>query len=193
MSPSKFRNGGQGLAICYATAECFLGFVVVAATDRGICAIEFGADPEALYAQLRRQFPKAEILAAGENFASTVGAVMRKLENPAESQALPLDIQGTAFQQRVWNALRDIGPGKTASYAEVARRIGHPKAARAVAAACRANPVAVVVPCHRVVGAEGDLRGYRWGVERKRELLRREQTTRSQAEPPLARGGAAAI
>ncbi len=176
MSPSDFKSGAPGVAIRYAVSQCFLGSVLVAATNKGICAIEFGADPEASYAQLRRQFPKAEIHAAGENFASTVGAVIAMLENPAESQDLPLDIQGTAFQQRVWSALRDVAAGQTASYAEIARRIGHPKAARAVAAACAANRLAVVVPCHRVVGADGVLGGYRWGVERKRELLRRERT-----------------
>ncbi len=174
MSPSKFQSGGQGLAIRYAVASCFLGSVLVAMTERGVCAIEFGDDAGMLAGDLRRRFPKAEIHEAGGDLKAAVAAVIRMLESPGQSLELPLDIQGTAFQQRVWNALRDIPPGKTAAYAEVAKRIGDPNASRAVAAACAANPLAVAVPCHRVVAARGGLGGYRWGVERKRELLRRE-------------------
>jgi AraC family transcriptional regulator of adaptative response/methylated-DNA-[protein]-cysteine methyltransferase len=174
MSPAKFRNGAPGQAIRYAIAKCYLGFVLVAATGKGICAIEFGDDRDALSAQLRDRFPKAEVRLADKDFASTVDAVVALLENPARGLNLPLDIQGTAFQQRVWSALQDIAPGQTAPYAEIAERIGSPAAARAVAAACASNRLAVAVPCHRVVRADGDVSGYRWGVDRKRELLRRE-------------------
>jgi len=174
MSPAKFRNGAPGLAIRYAIAKCYLGFVLVAATGKGICAIEFGDDRDALAAQLRDRFPRAEVRLADKDFASTVDAVVALLENPARGLNLPLDIQGTAFQQRVWSALQDIAPGQTVPYAEIAERIGSPTAARAVAAACASNRLAVAVPCHRVVRADGDVSGYRWGVDRKRELLRRE-------------------
>jgi AraC family transcriptional regulator of adaptative response/methylated-DNA-[protein]-cysteine methyltransferase len=183
MSPSKFRKAGEGLAIAYAVAGCFLGLVLVAATGKGICAIEFGDSHDALVAQLKKRFPKAEIHAGGADFESTVKAVVASIENPAASRSLPLDIQGTAFQERVWSALREIAPGQTATYAAIARRLGHPGAARAVAGACAANPVAVAVPCHRVVGAKGDLRGYRWGVDRKRDLLRRESALGADTKP----------
>ena len=174
MSPAKFKNGAPGLAIRYAIAKCYLGFVLVAATGKGICAIEFGDDRDALAAQLRDRFSKADVRLAGKDFASTVDAVIALLENPARGLNLPLDIQGTAFQQRVWSALQDIAPGQTVPYAEIAERIGSPTAARAVAAACASNRLAVAVPCHRVVRTNGVVSGYRWGVDRKRELLRRE-------------------
>ena len=174
MSPSEFRNGAPRQAIRYAVAKCFLGFVLVASTDKGICAIELGDDPETLTSQLRDRFPKAEVRLADQGFAFTVDAVVALLENPARGLNLPLDIQGTAFQQRVWTALQKVPPGQTISYAEIAKRIGRPTGARAVAAACASNRLAVAVPCHRVVRADGDVSGYRWGVNRKHELLRRE-------------------
>jgi AraC family transcriptional regulator of adaptative response/methylated-DNA-[protein]-cysteine methyltransferase len=183
MSPSQFKNGGRGQVIGYAIADCYLGSLLVASTAKGICTIEFGDDRELLAAQLRKRFPKAEIRVAEGDFASTIRAVVACIEDPAVSRSLPLDIQGTAFQQRVWTALREIAPGQTASYAEIARSLGRPKGARAVAAACAANTLAVAVPCHRVVGTNGDLRGYRWGVERKRQLLRRESAASASTKP----------
>ena len=182
MSPSEFRNGAPQQAIRYAAAKCSLGFVLVASTDKGICAIELGDDRDALAAQLRDKFPKAEVRLAGKDFASTVDAVVAMLGNPSRGLNLPLDIQGTAFQQRVWTALQDIAPGQTVPYAEIAERIGSPTAARAVAAACASNCLAVAVPCHRVVRADGNVSGYRWGVDRKRELLRREGVMLAEGE-----------
>jgi AraC family transcriptional regulator of adaptative response/methylated-DNA-[protein]-cysteine methyltransferase len=174
MSPAKFKNGAPGQTIRYAITKCHLGSVLVAATGKGICAIEFGDDRNTLAAQLRDKFPKAEVRLADKGFATTVDAVVALLENPTRGLNLPLDIQGTVFQQRVWAALQKVPPGETASYTEIAERIGKPTAARAVAAACASNPLAVAMPCHRVVRADGGVSGYRWGVDRKRELLRRE-------------------
>jgi AraC family transcriptional regulator, regulatory protein of adaptative response / methylated-DNA-[protein]-cysteine methyltransferase len=182
MSPANFRNGAPGQTIRYAITKCYLGFVLVAATGKGICAIEFGNDRNTLAAQLRGKFPKAEVRLADKGFASTVDAVVALLENPARGLNLPLDIQGTAFQQRVWTALQKVPPGETVSYTEVAERIGSPRAARAVAAACASNRLAVAVPCHRVVRATGAISRYRWGVDRKQELLRREGVTRADKE-----------
>ncbi len=174
MTPSAYRKGAVGLTIRYTLARCFLGWIVVAITERGICAIEFGDDPKALRAQLQDHFPKATLEQADADFSTLVNAVTAFIETPAKGLDLPLDIQGTAFQQRVWHALREIPLGVTASYAEIARRIGKPGAVRAVARACAANKLAVVIPCHRVVRGNGALSGYRWGVERKRALLQRE-------------------
>ncbi|WP_159713606.1 methylated-DNA--[protein]-cysteine S-methyltransferase, partial [Geminicoccus flavidas] len=151
-----------------------LGQLLVAASETGICAILLGDDPALLERDLALRFPKAELAAGDERFQDWVAAVVRFVEAPKLGLDLPLDVQGTAFQERVWRALREIPPGATASYAEIAERIGAPKAVRAVALACAANRLAVAVPCHRVVRSDGDLSGYRWGVARKRQLLERE-------------------
>jgi AraC family transcriptional regulator of adaptative response/methylated-DNA-[protein]-cysteine methyltransferase len=174
MTPSRYRAGGLGVAIRFAIAESTLGSVLVAATDRGICAIMLGDDGRTLARELKARFPHATVSEGDRRFAQLVGRVVSLVEKPGVTVELPLDIRGTAFQQRVWKTLRDIPVGATASYAEIATRIGSPGAARAVAGACAANPLAVVIPCHRVVRSDGSLSGYRWGVERKRTLLARE-------------------
>ena len=161
-------------SIRFAVGECSLGSILVAATDKGVCAILLGDEPEALVQDLKARFPRAR-LAGGEGaFEHLVARVVGLVETPAGGLDLPIDARGTAFQQRVWQALREIPAGSTASYTDVARRIGAPKAGRAVAQACAANPLAVAIPCHRVVRTGGALSGYRWGVERKRALLARE-------------------
>ena len=177
MQPSAYRAGGAGETVRYAVGRCLLGCVLVAAAARGVCAILLGDDPAALVADLRARFPRAALDPAEAAFAGVVAAVVRLVDDPAATDGapLPLDIRGTAFQRRVWEALRQIPPGETASYAEVAARIGAPRAVRAVAAACGANKLAVAVPCHRVVASDGSLAGYRWGVGRKRALLASER------------------
>ncbi|MDR7040156.1 AraC family transcriptional regulator of adaptative response/methylated-DNA-[protein]-cysteine methyltransferase [Methylobacterium sp. BE186] len=174
MTPRAYREGGVGTVIEFSTAPCYLGTVLVAATGRGLCAILLGDGPEALERDLRQRFPKADIRPAEAPFGTLVAQVVRFVEAPAQGLDLPLDIGGTAFQRRVWEALRTIPPGTTASYAEIARAIGAPGAVRAVAQACGANGLAVAIPCHRVVRSDGALSGYRFGVERKRRLLARE-------------------
>ena len=174
MTPGQYRGGGRGVAIQYAVAASPLGLVLVAGTARGICSVRFGNERSALERQLREDFPGASIEQADRAFEGWVNAIVDHLDHPAGRIELPLDIRGTAFQQRVWQALREIPAGQTASYAEVAARIGQPAAVRAVARACATNPVAVIVPCHRVVKTDGALSGYRWGVERKRRLLKLE-------------------
>jgi AraC family transcriptional regulator of adaptative response/methylated-DNA-[protein]-cysteine methyltransferase len=177
MTPTRFRKGGKGETMRFAIGQSALGSVLVAVTDKGIAAIQFGDDPEALVRGLQDQFPNAEFVGGDESFEELVARVVAGVENPAAGWDLPLDIRGTAFQQRVWQALRAIPAGETASYADIARRMGEPKAVRAVAGACAANRIAVAIPCHRVVHSDGSLSGYRWGVERKRALLDRESTT----------------
>ncbi len=175
MTPSHYRAGGQGEAISYAAGQASLGTVLVAATGRGVCAILLGEDPGVLLADLRARFPKASLHEGDAEFAGWVAQVVAVVDHPGgQALALPLDIRGTAFQRRVWEVLRSIPPGCTLSYSDVAKRIGSPAAVRAVAGACAANALAVAIPCHRVVGATGELAGYRWGVERKRALLARE-------------------
>jgi AraC family transcriptional regulator, regulatory protein of adaptative response / methylated-DNA-[protein]-cysteine methyltransferase len=174
MTPTKFRAGGSGQEIWFAIGACTLGAILVATTQRGVCAILLGDDPEELAHDLERRFPRARLIGADAKYEQLVAQVVGLVEQPALGAKLPLDIRGTAFQQRVWRALRRIPAGKTASYAEIASRIGAPKAVRAVAQACAANALAVAIPCHRVVRTDGDLSGYRWGVERKRALLGRE-------------------
>jgi len=174
MRATQYRAGGPGTTIRFALAQCSLGAILVACSQRGICAIALGEDPDGLARALQDQFPKAELIGGDAEFERLVAQVVGVVEAPAHGLDLPLDVRGTAFQQRVWQTLREIPPGTTASYAEIAERIGRPKAVRAVAQACAANPIAVAIPCHRVVRRDGDLAGYRWGVERKRELLRRE-------------------
>jgi AraC family transcriptional regulator of adaptative response/methylated-DNA-[protein]-cysteine methyltransferase len=175
MSPATFRAGGDGVRIRHADGRCSLGAVLVAATDRGVCAILLGDDPDALRDDLRRRFPAAAIEPGDAAFAATVAAVVALVERPAIGLGLPLDIRGTAFQRRVWEALRAIPIGTTTSYAALAASLGRPSAVRAVAAACAANPLAVAVPCHRVVRSDGALAGYRWGLARKAALLQRER------------------
>lgn len=175
MTPRNYRAGGSGKTITFAIASTSLGAVLVAATDRGVCSILLGDDPQELIRDLERRFPTAELAGAKPSFDRLVALVVGLVENPSEHKHIPLDIQGTAFQQRVWAALMQVPPGSTVSYAELAAKIGDPRAARAVARACASNPIALAVPCHRVVRQDGGVSGYRWGVERKRELLRREQ------------------
>lgn len=174
MTPGAYRGGGDGSAIRFAIAACSLGALLVAATTKGVCAILLGDDPDALARDLQDRFPKAELLGAEADFEQTVASVVALVEAPALGLALPLDVRGTAFQQRVWQALRGVPPGRTISYAELAALAGVPNGARAVAGACAANPLAVAIPCHRVVRNDGALSGYRWGVERKEALLKRE-------------------
>jgi AraC family transcriptional regulator of adaptative response/methylated-DNA-[protein]-cysteine methyltransferase len=174
MSARDYRAGGEGALIRFAVGQCALGAILVAQSQRGICAIALGDDPDALARELQDQFPKARIVGGDDQFEQLVAQVVGFVEAPAIGLHLPLDVRGTAFQERVWRALREIPAGQTASYAQIAERIGAPKAARAVALACAANRIAVAIPCHRVVRRDDSLSGYRWGVERKRELLRRE-------------------
>lgn len=176
MAPGDYRRGGAGLRIRYATARCSLGWLVVAASERGVCAIGFVDSPAEAPASLRQAFPRAALEAAEDDFRHQVARVVAWVDAPAPGALdLPLDIRGTAFQQRVWQCLQAIPPGETATYEEVADRLGQPRSARAVARACAANPLAVAVPCHRVVRKDGGLGGYRWGLARKRALLRRER------------------
>ena len=174
LTPSDNRAGGANTAIRFAIGECSLGSILVAESEKGICAILLGSDPEALVRDLQDQFPRATLIGGDARFENLVARVVGLVEAPQLGLDLPLDVRGTAFQQRVWQALREIPVGKTASYTEIARRIGAPKAVRAVARACAANRLAVAIPCHRVVKNDGALSGYRWGVERKRALLDRE-------------------
>jgi AraC family transcriptional regulator, regulatory protein of adaptative response / methylated-DNA-[protein]-cysteine methyltransferase len=174
MRPRDYRDGGLNAAIRFAVGQCSLGAILVAQSQRGICAILLGEDPDRLVRDLQDQFPKARLIGGDAGFEGLVAQVVGFIEAPAIGLGLPLDVRGTVFQERVWQALREIPPGETASYAQVAERLGSPKAVRAVAQACGANHIAVAIPCHRVVRRDGDISGYRWGVERKRELLRRE-------------------
>ncbi len=174
MRPAAHRHGGKGETIRYALSPCSLGLLLVAATQRGVCAIQFGDDGDSLVAGLKARFPQAAISDGDAGFAATVADVVALVEHPGIEHALPLDVRGTAFQERVWQALRAIPAGRTASYAEIAQAIGQPRAVRGVAQACAANPTAVAIPCHRVVRSDGALSGYRWGAKRKAELLKRE-------------------
>jgi len=175
MTPKAFRAGGKGTAVWFALGRCTLGDILVAESARGICAILLGDNPQTLIESLQDNFPHAQLIGNDENFEKRIATVVGFVDQPGTSLRLPLDIRGTAFQQRVWHALRTIPVGKTLSYAEVAERIGSPKAVRAVAGACAANLLAVAIPCHRVIKNNGTLSGYRWGVERKKCLLEKEQ------------------
>lgn len=178
MTPRDFRDGGDQLTLRWSLGDCALGKVLVAASHTGIAAILIGEDRDALLGDLARRFPRANIVAAGAEFSGLLQATIDAIAEPRRAADLPLDVRGTAFQRRVWQALREVPCGETISYAELAARIGAPKAVRAVAGACGANPLAVVVPCHRVVGSDGKLTGYRWGLEKKRLLLEREASAR---------------
>ncbi len=175
MTPSEFRAGGPDTTIRFAVGDCSLGAILVAATEKGICAIFLGDEPEELVHDLEERFPKAELIGGDAEFEKLVAQVVGLVDHPTQNVELPLDIRGTAFQRRVWEALRQIPVGKTATYSEIASRIGMPKSVRAVANACANNKIAVAIPCHRVVRQGGELSGYRWGVERKRALLARER------------------
>lgn len=175
MTPTDYRKGGAQARILFAVGQCSLGAILVARSAKGICAIMLGDDPETLLRDLQDRFPKADLVGGDADFERVVAEVVGFVEQPGLGLDLPLDIRGTAFQQRVWQALQGIPAGETATYAEVARRIGEPKAVRAVAGACAANAIAVAIPCHRVVRTDGSLSGYRWGVARKRALLARER------------------
>jgi AraC family transcriptional regulator, regulatory protein of adaptative response / methylated-DNA-[protein]-cysteine methyltransferase len=174
MTPSNYRAGGARTDIRFAVGECSLGSILVAQSERGICAILLGDDPDILARDLQDQFPQANLIGGDAKFEQLVSEVVGFVEAPALGLDLPLDVRGTAFQQRVWQTLRTIPAGSTASYTDIAKRIGVPHAVRAVAQACGANALAVAIPCHRVVRHDGTLAGYRWGVERKRTLLARE-------------------
>ena len=174
MTPTRFRAGGADTEIRFAIGQCALGAILVAQSALGVCAIALGDDPDALARDLQDRFPQARLIGGDPAFEQLVARVVGFVEAPGVGLDLPLDLRGTAFQQRVWQALREIPPGSTASYAEIAERIGSPKSVRAVAQACGANALAVAIPCHRVVRSDGALSGYRWGVERKSALLKRE-------------------
>ena len=177
MRPRDYKEGGTNTGISFAVGECSLGAILVARSQRGVCAIWLGDDPDQLVRDLQDRFPLAQLSGDDPIFEQWVAQVVGCVEDPTLGLNLPLDVRGTAFQQRVWRALRELDPGTTASYAEIAERIGAPKAVRAVAQACGANQLAIAIPCHRVIRRDGDISGYRWGVERKRELLQRESAS----------------
>lgn len=174
MTPTAYRAGGAAMEIRFAVGECSLGSILVAASARGVCAILMDDDPAQLTRDLEDRFPNAKLIGGDAEFEQLVAKVVGFVEAPRLGLELPLDVRGTAFQQRVWQALQKIPPGETVSYTVLAQRIGHPKSVRAVGQACAANALAVAIPCHRVVRSDGGLTGYRWGVERKRALLKRE-------------------
>jgi AraC family transcriptional regulator of adaptative response/methylated-DNA-[protein]-cysteine methyltransferase len=174
MTPSRYRAGGTDEEIRFAVGQTSLGAILVASSSKGVAAILLGDDPDELVRNLQDRFPKAHLIGADRDYEALIAWVVGLVEAPGTGVNLPLDVRGTVFQQRVWQALQEVPTGETVSYAEVARRIGSPKAVRAVASACAANNLAVVIPCHRVVRMDGSLSGYAWGVERKRELIRRE-------------------
>jgi AraC family transcriptional regulator of adaptative response/methylated-DNA-[protein]-cysteine methyltransferase len=199
MTPSKYRAGGANEEIKFAVGQSSLGAILVALSKRGVAAILLGDDPGELLRNLQDRFPKARLVGADRDYEDLVARVVGLVETPGIGSRLPLDIRGTAFQRRVWQALQEIPPGETVSYAEVARRIGSPKAMRAVASACAANHLAVAIPCHRVVRNDGSPSGYAWGVERKRILLDREAPRAHKREsasfrlPELPSGSSAAM
>lgn len=171
MTPTRYRAGGEAETLRFAVGQCALGAILVASSAKGVAAILLGDDPDALPREFQDRFPNAGLIGGDPDYEGLVARVVGLVEQPGTGMDLPLDVQGTAFQQRVWQALGDIPAGTTATYAEVACRIGRPRAVRAIAAACAANRHAVAIPCHWVVRSDGSLSGYRWGVERKRRLL----------------------
>lgn len=174
MPASLYQRGGKGTTIRFAIGDCSLGNILIAATDKGVAAVEFADAPEPLLDRLTTRFPGAELVAGDTDFEHLAASVIALVEEPAKAVDLPIDVRGTAFQERVWQALRRIPAGKTATYAEIATAIGAPQSTRAVANACGANRVAIVIPCHRVVRTDGGSGGYRWGIARKETLLARE-------------------
>lgn len=174
MTPSNYRKGGKSEVITFAVGQCSLGAILVAASAKGVVAILLGDDPDALLRDLQDRFPNADLVGGDRKFEKLARRVIAYAEAPFQRFDMPLDVRGTAFQQRVWQALRDIPFGTTASYTDIAKLMGEPAAVRAVARACGANPAAIAIPCHRVVRTDGALSGYRWGIERKRTLLERE-------------------
>ena len=177
MAPKRYRKGGAGAVIRFAVGECSLGSILVASSEKGVCAILMGDDPDELAKDLQIRFPHAQLMGGDREYERVVAQVIGFVEAPQLGLSLPLDVRGTAFPQRVWQALCQIPAGKTASYAEVAQRIGSPQSVRAVAGACAANAIAMAIPCHRVLRTDGSLSGYRWGVERKRALLSKESAS----------------
>ncbi len=184
MKPATFKTGGKGAMIRFAIGECSLGSILVAASERGVCSIAIGDDPGTLLKELQDRFPQADLVGGDESFERTIAAVIAFVEDPSIGLDLPLHIQGTAFQRRVWEALRGIPCGQTRTYSQIAERIGQPTASRAVAGACAANALAVAIPCHRVTRIDGSLSGYRWGVDRKASLLRAESRRKATTHPP---------
>lgn len=176
MKPSVYQKGGGKMSIRYAIVRSYLGWVLVAMTERGICKIDLDDSRAVLEARLKAEFPEAKLQGDAPEFEEIISQTLTFLETPERNFELPLDIQGTAFQRQIWAKLQSIPPGSTVSYAELAKQIGNPKAARAVARACAANHIAVAIPCHRVVRGDGNLAGYRWGIERKQALLARESS-----------------
>ncbi|MBX3481679.1 MAG: bifunctional DNA-binding transcriptional regulator/O6-methylguanine-DNA methyltransferase Ada [Caulobacter sp.] len=174
MTPRDYRAGGRGAEIRFAVGQSSLGAILVARSDKGVCAILMDDDPAVLVRDLQDRFPKANLIGDDAGFDALVARVVGLVERPDQGLDLPLDVRGTAFQQRVWQALRQIPAGTTATYRDIAAAIGQPKAVRAVAGACAANALAIAIPCHRVVRNDGSLSGYRWGVERKAALIQRE-------------------
>jgi AraC family transcriptional regulator of adaptative response/methylated-DNA-[protein]-cysteine methyltransferase len=174
MTPTQYRAGGTDEVIRFAVGQCSLGAILVASSERGVASILIGDRPDALVRDLQDRFPRARLVGGDSDYEALVARVVGLVEAPGLGLDLPLDVRGTAFQQRVWQALREIPVGQTVTYADIARKIGSPKAARAVASACAANNIAVAIPCHRVVRNDGSLSGYRWGIERKRILIDRE-------------------
>ncbi len=175
MTPATYRKGGQGMKIGYTIAKSPLGKVLVAATERGVSAVYLGDAENTMTAELREEYPRAEIAPATDSFQRWVREIVQRIEGKPARLELPLDLQATAFQRRVWQELQRIPRGKTRTYSEVARSLGQPKAVRAVARACATNPVSIVVPCHRVIREGGALAGYRWGLSRKQQLLEQER------------------
>jgi AraC family transcriptional regulator of adaptative response/methylated-DNA-[protein]-cysteine methyltransferase len=175
MTPAAYRKGGLGMKITYTIAKSPLGKVLVGATEKGVSAVYLGDDNAKLIAALREEYPRAEIAAAGESYGRWVQEIVGRIEGRQPQVEVPLDLQATAFQRRVWQELQKIPRGTTRTYSQVARAVGNPRAVRAVARACAMNPVSVVVPCHRVIREDGKLAGYRWGLGRKEELLAQEQ------------------
>jgi AraC family transcriptional regulator, regulatory protein of adaptative response / methylated-DNA-[protein]-cysteine methyltransferase len=177
MTPRRFRAGGANEELRFAVGQCSLGAILVASSDKGVASILIGEDPDVLVRNLHDQFPQATLIGGNKEYEALVAQVVGFVEAPGIGLNLPLDVRGTAFQQRVWKALREIPAGTTASYQDIARKIGSPRSVRAVAGACAANAIAVAIPCHRVVRQDGSLSGYRWGIERKRALIDREAAT----------------
>ncbi|HEY4065548.1 MAG TPA: bifunctional DNA-binding transcriptional regulator/O6-methylguanine-DNA methyltransferase Ada [Burkholderiaceae bacterium] len=186
MSPTHYRSGGAHEVLSFAVGQCSLGAILVASSAKGVAAILLGDDPDALVRELEDRFPKARLVGADAAYERLVAQVVGLVEAPGRGLALPLDVRGTAFQQRVWMALREIPPGETRTYSAIAEQIGSPRSVRAVAGACAANALAVAIPCHRVVRHDGGLSGYRWGVERKRELIARESAEHARPAPEHA-------